>query len=96
MTSRRPAARNVVPVDRFLHEDDARRFQHADLGELEERELWAERTLVEHELARLIFTRARPRFLDSELTDQDWLVARSGRLRDELARRRDRRGRHAA
>jgi len=91
------AVRNVVPVDRCLHEDDNRRFRHADLGELSESQLWAERVIVDNELARLIFNRVRPRFLDSQQTDQSWLAARSGRLKDEITRRRDGRGRrHAA
>ena len=93
---RRPPTRHIVPVDHLLHEDGARRFRHADLGELSERQLWAERVLVEAELARLIFTESRPRFLDPEQTDLDWLAARSGRLREELAKRRAVKGRHAA
>ena len=96
MRRRQTTARNVVPVDHLLYEDDARRFEHADLGALEERELWADRVLVEHALARLIFCRVRPRHLDRDQTDQAWLSARSCRLRDELARRRAARGRHAA
>ena len=93
---RRLPARHIVPVDHLLHEDDARRFRHADVGELRDTELWAERVLVEQELARVIFNHARPRFLDPEQTDQQWLAARAGRLRDELAKRRTARGRHAA
>ena len=92
----RRTARSVVPNAHVLHEGDARRFRHVDLAELSEGQLWAERVMVEHELARLIFTESRPRFLDPEQSDQDWLAARSGRLRDELSKRRAGKGRHAA
>ena len=85
---RRLPGRSVVPAERFLHEDAARRFRHADLETLDEGQLWAERQIVEQELARLIFRGCRARFVDSEQTDQDWLAARAGRLHDELARRR--------
>ena len=85
-----------MPPSHLLNEADATRFRHADIGGLSKTELWAERVLVEHELARLIFQRVRPLFLDDTQTDQGWLAARSCRLRDELARRRPTRGRHAA
>ena len=88
--------RKVVPVEHLLYEDEARRFQHLDLAELTERELWADRVLVDQELAGLVFNRARPQWFDSEQSDQDWLAARGVRLRDELAKRKARRGRHAA
>jgi hypothetical protein len=88
--------RKVLPVEHLLYEDEARRFQHLDLAELTERELWADRVLVDQELASLVFNRARPQWLDSEQSDQDWLAARAGRFRDELAGRKDRRGRDVA
>ena len=89
--------RKVVPVEHLLYEDEARRFQlYLDLAELTERELWADRVLVDQELASLVFNRARPQWFDSEQSDQDWLAARGVRLRDELAKRKARRGRHAA
>jgi len=89
--------RKVVPVEHLLYEDEARRFQlYLDLAELTERELWADRVLVDQELAGLVFNRARPQWFDSEQSDQDWLAARGVRLRDELAKRKARRGRHAA
>ena len=51
---------------------------------------------VDQELAGLVFNRARPQWFDSEQSDQDWLAARGVRLRDDLAKRKARRGRHAA
>ena len=93
---RHTSARPILPVDHLIHEADACRFRHADLAALEDRELWAERVLVDQELARLIYEHARPRWFDHEQSDQGWLAARSGRLRDELAKRRAARGRHAA
>jgi hypothetical protein len=85
--------RSVVPAERFLHEEDSRRFRHVDLAAFDEAQLWSERRMVEQELARLIFRRARPRLLDPDQTDQDWLAARACRLRDELAKRSAARGR---
>ena len=90
------SARNVVPVDFLLFEEDMLRIRHADLAGLDEQQLWAERVVVEHELARLIFNRIRPVFLDHALTDRQWLAGRAGRLRDEMAKRRATRGRYAA
>ena len=93
---KRPPARSIVPFTHLLHEDGAQRCQHTDLAGLTERQLWAERHVVDNELARLTFNDVRPRRLTDEQTDQGWLASRSCRLRDELAKRRGQRGRHAA
>ena len=93
---RQTRARPIVPVGHLLHEDEARRCQHVDLAGLTERQLWAEQRIVDNELARLTFNDVRPRRLNDEESDQSWLAARSCRLRDELAKRRAARGRHAA
>ena len=92
---RRPA-RSVAPVDHCLSEGASRRLRHTDVGQLSDLEIWAEQLLVERELAELTFNRVRPQFLDSEQTVQDWLAARSCRLRGELANRRAKRGTHVA
>ena len=99
-TFRRPAnrdviPRSVVPVRHLLDEDDHHRFHHVDLGGLTERQLWAEHKIVDAELAILTFNNTRPRRLDGDQTDQDWLDARSCRLGDERTKRRAARGRHA-
>ncbi len=76
---------------------EAIRFCHGDLPALSPRELWAERTTIEAELARKITSRVRPRLIwvvPEPVMDTEWLEERSRRLRTEERRRK--RGRHAA
>jgi hypothetical protein len=72
----------------ILGEDDARRWRHQDLcdaGRLSLRAIWAERKLIEHELARRLLRR-RSRIVHVEIdgsliTDCAWLEARARHLR---------------
>jgi hypothetical protein len=69
-------------------EQQHRRWYHHDLegDALDPRQLWAERHVVEHDLARRLWHRRRPRivFVESDgrpVDDAEWLEQRARRLR---------------
>jgi hypothetical protein len=68
--------------------EQAARWHHRDLeqGALEVRRLWAERQLIEHELARRLYCHRRPQIVyvradGAPVSDVDWLEERARRLR---------------
>lgn len=86
------AKRPLIP-DPFNSEEQARRFQHADLGDLSSRELWSERVMLEVALAARVAQRVRPSILvawPDVVDDRTWLVARIHALIREQQRRSQR------
>jgi hypothetical protein len=85
-----------VPFDWCLHHQATQRFHHRDIPELTCEQLWAEATVLNGELARLLAGRDRPRVLGliggALVSDQDWIRVRLTRLKKELRRRRRARG----
>lgn len=84
-------------VDEVIRSDrHHRRFLHRDLSDLSEQEIWAERKVLEDELADRILRRDRSQVLGSELltgdvrpvTQVDWIRSRLIALQREGRRRR--------
>ena len=76
---------------------ETRRFFHQDLEEITPKQLWAERDVIESELASRITYDVRPRVIWAAgdlVYDSDWLEERARRLRAEERRRK--RSQHAA
>ena len=83
---------SIIP-NPFASDREAQRFEHLDLASLSERQIWAEKQIVDLQLARLI-AYGRPRLIfcvDDFVHDQEWLEERSRRLQTELRRRKGQR-----
>jgi len=80
----------VIP-DPCVSDVEADRFVHRDIPRLSDRQLWAEKHLIDLELAHVIaYGKPRLIFCVNELVnDQQWLEERSRRLQTELRRRRE-------
>ena len=64
----------------YASEEDLRRLRHEDLADRSTAELWAEERYLEHELAKRLYHRRRPRMMaggeltdNPLLTDHEWL-----------------------
>lgn len=80
----------LVP-DPIASWEQERRFRHRDITELTAAQVWAERVLIGHRLAELLFARERERVIyiadEGAITDQSWLRERLRRL--EAVRRQE-------
>ncbi len=83
--------RGLIP-NPCVSDVEKERFSNCDLEKHTGRELWAEKLLVELELANRIYEGAERRVIwvgDSVVTDIGWLEERVRRINAEMRRRRN-------
>jgi hypothetical protein len=85
----RPTTSQLI-ADPFRSLEESERFHLRDVAQLPSMRLWAERKMIEADLARRIAQQVRPRIIlawPSIVTDEEWLTARLRALYAEQTRR---------